>query len=82
MNLQQRAGNTREHLVWTVGNGDPMHEVCIPHSIPRAKEQQGKSSMKYGKNERGHYKWGKSQARLDYRAKDSTIELPERCESL
>ena len=30
-----------EHLVWTVGNGDPMHGVCIPHSIPRAWEQQG-----------------------------------------
>ena len=25
-----------EHLVWTVGNGDPMHGVCIQHSIPRA----------------------------------------------
>ena len=32
--------NTREHLVWTVGHGDPMHEVCIPHSIPRARKQQ------------------------------------------
>ena len=21
--------NTRDHLVWTAGNGDPMHEVCI-----------------------------------------------------
>ena len=24
-----------EHLVWTGGNGDTMHEVYIPHSIPR-----------------------------------------------
>ena len=31
----------KEHLVWTVGNGDPMHEVWIPHRIPRAWEQQG-----------------------------------------
>ena len=22
--------NTRDHLAWTAGNGDPMHEVCIP----------------------------------------------------
>ena len=29
-----------EHLVWTVGNADPMHEVCIPHSIPQAWKQQ------------------------------------------
>ena len=25
--------NTRDHLAWTIGKGDPMHEVCIPHSI-------------------------------------------------
>ena len=30
-----------EHPVWTVGNGDPMQEVCIPHGIPRTWEQQG-----------------------------------------
>ena len=24
-----RTGNKREHLVWTVGDGDPMHEVMI-----------------------------------------------------
>ena len=32
--------NTRNHLVWIVVNGDPMHGVYIPHSIPRAWEQQ------------------------------------------
>ena len=32
---------TRDHLVWAAGNGDPMHEVCIPHRIHRAWEQQG-----------------------------------------
>ena len=30
-----------EHLVWIVGNEDPMHEVCIQQSIPRAWIQQG-----------------------------------------
>ena len=29
-----------ELLVWTVGNGDPMHEACIRHSISRAWKQQ------------------------------------------
>ena len=28
--------NTWGHLVWTAGNGDPMHEVCIPHRTPHA----------------------------------------------
>ena len=28
--------NTRNNLVWTNGNGDTMHEVRIPHKIPRA----------------------------------------------
>ena len=51
-----------------IGNGDPIHEVCIPHSIPRAWEQQGwkqeqgadtsviaiESSKKSGRTERGH----------------------------
>ena len=29
--------NTWGHLldIWTIGNGDPMHGVCIPHRIPR-----------------------------------------------
>ena len=22
--------NTRDHSAWTIVNGDPMHEVCIP----------------------------------------------------
>ena len=32
--------NTRDQLVWTARNEDPMHEVYIPHRIPRAWEQQ------------------------------------------
>ena len=24
-----------DRLAWTSGNGDPMHEVCVPHRIPR-----------------------------------------------
>ena len=31
--------NTRDHLAWTAGNGDPIHDVCIPHRVPRAWEQ-------------------------------------------
>ena len=33
------AKTAKKHLVLTVGNGDPMREVCIPHRIPRAWEQ-------------------------------------------
>ena len=28
--------NTRDHSAWTIGNRDPMHGMCIPHSITRA----------------------------------------------
>ena len=28
--------NTRDLLAWTIGNGDPMPGVCVPHSIHRA----------------------------------------------
>ena len=38
--------NTRDHSAWTIGNRDPMHEACIPHSIPRAWEQQVRSKRK------------------------------------
>ena len=24
---------TRDNLVWTAGNGAPMHEACVPHRI-------------------------------------------------
>ena len=30
------------HLVWTIGNGDPMHGVCIPYRILRACTEQGR----------------------------------------
>ena len=33
--------NITDYLVLTIGNEDPMHGVCIPHSIARAWEQQG-----------------------------------------
>ena len=32
--------NTRDHSAWTIENGDPMHEVCIPLGIPRAWKRQ------------------------------------------
>ena len=25
--------NTKDHSVWTMKNGDPMHEVCIPVAV-------------------------------------------------
>ena len=31
--------NTRDYLAWIIGNGDTIHEVCIPHRIPRAWEE-------------------------------------------
>ena len=33
--------NTRDHSALTIGNGDLMHEVCIPYRIPRAWETKG-----------------------------------------
>ena len=35
-----RDRNTRDHLVWTAGNGDPM-QVYIPHRKHHAWKQQG-----------------------------------------
>ena len=31
--------NSKDHLVWTIGNADPMHEVRIPHRTPSAWKQ-------------------------------------------
>ena len=36
----QISEKTRDHLVRTAGNGDPMYEVCIRYRIPRAWEQK------------------------------------------
>ena len=33
--------NTRDYLAWIIANRDPMHDVCITHSITRAWEQEG-----------------------------------------
>ena len=33
--------NTRDHLAYTIGNEDPMQEVCIPNRISRTWIQQG-----------------------------------------
>ena len=38
--------NTRDQLVRTAGNEDPMHGVCIPHKIPRALKHKGWSKRK------------------------------------
>ena len=32
--------NTWDHSAWTIGNGDPMWEVCIPLRIPSVLGQQ------------------------------------------
>ena len=74
----------RETLAWTIGNGDPMHEVCIypthyTSSIETVRMKQEEetdtrimkeNSKKYGRKE-------KSQTRPNYSAKDQTIKLPE-----
>ena len=28
----QKYQNTKDHSSWNIGNGDPMHEVCIPQN--------------------------------------------------
>ena len=71
--------NTRDYSAWTVGNGDPMHELCIPHSIPRAwkkvsvKQEEEpdtrimrENSKKSGRKERGD-EGEKSQTRTNKR---------------
>ena len=40
LRMIQKEQNTRDHLAWPTGNGDPTHEVCIQNSILRAWEQQ------------------------------------------
>ena len=37
---------SRDYLVQTAGNGDPVHNVCISHRIPCAWEQQGLNKRK------------------------------------
>ena len=33
--------NTRDHLAQTLGNGDPIYEVCVAHRTPRAWNSKG-----------------------------------------
>ena len=35
----QKDQNTNDHSALTIGNGDPMHEVCIPHRMLCALKQ-------------------------------------------
>ena len=82
---------TRDHLTWTIGNGDSMHGVCIPHRIPRAWEQQGWNKRKEAdKNNRKRevtnleersvcsIRVKKTQQQHLASAEELTIELPER----
>ena len=39
----QKDINIRDNLVWTAGNGDPMHEVLIPRRIT---SRMGTAKMK------------------------------------
>ena len=32
--------NTRDHLAWTAGNGNPMHEVCIIRMVTTRVKQE------------------------------------------
>ena len=41
ISIIEKDRNTRDHQVWTIGNGDQMHELRIRQRIPRAREQQG-----------------------------------------
>ena len=36
---------TRDDLALTIGNGDPMHGMCIRQTIPRAWEQKGLNKL-------------------------------------
>ena len=41
MSLEVLFGDTDQVIMaGDIGNGVPMHDVCIPHRIPRALEQQ------------------------------------------
>ena len=61
------------------GNGDPMHEVCIPHSSSRHKNNSNKVVRNL--EERNVGTKGKSPKQDLISAKDITIQLPEGCES-
>ena len=53
--------NTRDHLAWTIGNGDPMPKVCTPSRIPRTWER--------GSYARGVYPWQDTSSMGSTRAK-------------
>ena len=66
------------HLVWTIGNGDPMHGVCIPYRILRACTEQGRkqeeeTTAKVVKNMEG----SNLGTRGEIPKQALTIELPE-----
>ena len=86
----QKGQNIRNHSAWTIGNGDPKHEVCIPHSILAHGNSKGKQEEETDKNnaivvrkleERNVGTKGKSTKQDLTSAEDLTIELPEGRES-
>ena len=36
LHMMKNNRNTRDYLVWTAGNGNTMHEMCIPQTAPHA----------------------------------------------
>ena len=40
--------NTRDHVAWTVGNEDPMHDVCLSHTVYLAHGQARIQELSHG----------------------------------
>ena len=82
--------NTIDHIAWTIGNGDPVHEVCIPYmrysahgnskGEARARNRHNLEKCKRvvrNLEERNVGTKGKSFKQGLISAKDLTMELPE-----
>ena len=79
--------NKRYHSAWTIGNGDPIHEVCIPDRGNSKGETRGRNRhknnarVKRNLEERNVGTKRKNPKQGLISAKDLTIELPEGRES-
>ena len=84
----QKKKITRDHSAWTIGNGDPMHGMCIPTryisrmGAARVKKEEETDtrilreySMKSGRKERGNEEECPKQDLTN--AKDLIVEPPE-----
>ena len=88
----QKYQNTRDHSARTIGNGDPMHEMCIRYPTQytsrmgtkvKQKEETYKNNARVVKNlkERNVGTKGKNPKENLTSANNLTIELPEGRES-